>query len=102
MRSEDGRLERVMDEPNEIQTITISLPAAMKQFVEDQVAGGEYASVSAYISLLVRADQKRQAKSQLEHVLLDALQSQEGDPMDVTSEMVDEFRQRLHSRTPRS
>lgn len=90
-----------MSEPNEICTITISLPASMKQFVEDQAASGEYASLSAYISSLVRADQKRQAKSQLEHVLLDALQSQEGDPMDVTSEMVEEFQQRLHSRTPR-
>jgi putative addiction module CopG family antidote len=90
-----------MDEPNEIQTITISLPAGMKQFVEDQVTGGEYASVSVYIGSLVRADQKRQAKAQLEQFLVGALQSQEGDPRDVTSEMVEEFRQRLHSRTPR-
>ncbi|WP_263376432.1 ribbon-helix-helix domain-containing protein [Granulicella aggregans] len=90
-----------MDEPNEIQTLTISLSGPMKRFVEDQVASGEYASMSAYIGSLVRADQKRQAKAQLEHVLLDALQSQEGDPMDVTSEMVEEFRQRLPSRTPR-
>jgi antitoxin ParD1/3/4 len=90
-----------MNEPNEIEAITISLPAPMKQFVEDQVASGEYASVSAYIGSLVRADQKRQAKVQLEHVLLGALQSQEGDSMDMTPEIVEEFRQRLHSRTPR-
>jgi antitoxin ParD1/3/4 len=88
-----------MNQSNEIQTITISLLGPMKQFVEDQVASGEYGSVSAYIGSLVRADQKRQAKAQLEQVLVSALQSQEGDPMDVTSEIVEEFRQRLHSRT---
>jgi putative addiction module CopG family antidote len=90
-----------MSEPNGIQAMTISLLSPLKKFVEDQVAGGEYASVSAYIASLVRADQKRQAKEQLEHVLLGALQSQEGDPMDLTPEIVEEFRQRLHSRTPR-
>lgn len=90
-----------MSNPIEVETMTISLPGSMKQFVEDQVAGGEYASISAYFSSLVRADQKRQAKAQLEQVMIGALQSQEGDPMDVTSEMVEEFRQRLHSRTPR-
>lgn len=44
-----------------------------------------------------RADQKRHAKEQLEQVLLSAINS--GDAIEVTSEMVDEVRQRLRART---
>ena len=45
---------------------------------------------------LVRADQKRRGKEQLEQVLLNAINS--GDPIGVTPEMVEKVRQRLHAR----
>jgi antitoxin ParD1/3/4 len=48
----------------------------MKNFVEEQVGGGGYGSVSEYVRGLVRADQKRKAKEQLETVLLKALKSE--------------------------
>jgi antitoxin ParD1/3/4 len=68
----------------------------MKRFVEDQVTAGAYSSASEYVRELVRADQKRQAKEQLEQVLLSAINS--GEPIEVTPEMIDEVRQRLQAR----
>ena len=79
-----------------MQTMNISLPDPMKQFVEDQVTAGSYSSASEYVRELVRADQKRHAKEQLEQVLLSAINS--GDPIEVTPEMINEVRQRLQAR----
>jgi antitoxin ParD1/3/4 len=79
-----------------MQTMNISLPDPMKQYVEEQVAAGDYSSASEYIRELVRADQKRHAKEQLEQVLLSAINS--GDPMEVTPEMVEQVRRRLRER----
>jgi hypothetical protein len=52
-----------------------------------------------YLSGLLRAHQKRHAKEQLEQILLDAVNS--GDPIEVTPEMVEVVRQRLHARAAR-
>jgi antitoxin ParD1/3/4 len=79
-----------------MQTMNISLPDPMKQFVEEQVSAGAYSSASEYVRELVRADQKRHAKEQLEQILLNAINS--GDPIDVTPEMVEEVRQKLRAR----
>jgi antitoxin ParD1/3/4 len=79
-----------------MQTMNISLPDPMKEFVEEQVSAGAYSSASEYVRELVRADQKRQAKEQLEQILLKAINS--GDPMEVSPEMVEEVRQRLRAR----
>jgi antitoxin ParD1/3/4 len=79
-----------------MQTMNISLPDPMKQYVEEQVTAGAYSSASEYVRELVRADQKRNAKEQLEQVLLNAINS--GDPIEVTAEMIDEVRQRLRAR----
>ncbi len=79
-----------------MQTMNISLPDPMKQYVEEQVIAGLYSSVSEYVRELVRADQKRNAKEKLEQLLLSALNS--GDPIEITPEMVDEVRKRLRAR----
>lgn len=79
-----------------MQTMNISLPDPMKQFVEERVAAGDYSSASEYVRELVRADQKRQAKDQLERILLESLGS--GDPIDITPAMLDQVRQRLRNR----
>ncbi|HYW43711.1 MAG TPA: type II toxin-antitoxin system ParD family antitoxin [Bryobacteraceae bacterium] len=68
-----------------MQTMNISLPDPMKHFVEEQVGMGGYSSASEYVRELVRADQKRKAKEQLETVLLEALKS---DPETVTPKVV--------------
>ena len=55
-----------------MQTMNISLPDPMKQYVEERVSAGAYSSASEYVRELVRADQKRHAKEQLEQILLNA------------------------------
>jgi antitoxin ParD1/3/4 len=79
-----------------MQTMNISLPDPMKQFIDEQVSTGDYSSVSEYIRELVRADQKRKAKDHLEMVLLDALRS--GDPIELTPERWEELRQNIRTR----
>ena len=61
-----------------MQTKTISLPETMWEFVEEQVGSEGYGSASEYLRDLVRADQKRHAKTQLEQVLLSAMGSGDG------------------------
>jgi antitoxin ParD1/3/4 len=80
-------------------TMNISLPEPMTEFVEEQVRAGEYSSASEYIRELVRADQKRHAKAQLEQVLLSAIDS--GDAMDLTPEMLEDVVHRLRARAGR-
>ena len=67
-----------------MQTMNISLPDPMKQYVEEQVTAGDYSSASEYMRELVRADQKRNAKEQLEQTLLESLR--DGDPQEATPE----------------
>jgi antitoxin ParD1/3/4 len=80
-----------------MQTMNISRPDPMKQYVEEQVAAGAYSSASEYIRELVRADQKRQAKEQLEQVLLSALES--GDAVEATPEWWASLRQEMRVRS---
>ncbi|MFM9979067.1 MAG: type II toxin-antitoxin system ParD family antitoxin [Sphingomonadaceae bacterium] len=56
--------------------LSISLPASQQAFVEDQVAGGQYPSVSDYVSELIRADQKAKAQEKLEALLLEGLEGE--------------------------
>jgi antitoxin ParD1/3/4 len=79
-----------------MQTMNISLPDPMKQYVEQQVDAGGYSSASEYVRELVRADQKRKDKDQLEELLLKSLNS--GEPIDITPEMLDDVRKRLRAR----
>jgi len=79
-----------------MQTMNISLPDPMKQYVEERVSAGDYSSASEYVRELVRADQKRHAKEELEQILLNAMTS--GDPFVVTPEMLEDVKQKLRVR----
>jgi antitoxin ParD1/3/4 len=83
-----------------MQTLNISLPESMKQYVDEQVDVGEYSSASEYIRELVRADQKRRAKAQLEQVLLSAIGS--GDAVELTPEVIEGVRHRLGAHAAQS
>jgi antitoxin ParD1/3/4 len=76
-----------------MQTMNISLPEPLKQFVEDQVSGGGYSSTSEYVRELVRADQQRKIREQLEETLLAAMRS--GHATELTPQRWEELRQRL-------
>jgi antitoxin ParD1/3/4 len=84
-----------------MQTMNVSLPDAMKHFIDAQVAAGGYSSTSEYVRALVRDEQQRQAKTRLETLLLEALDS--GDPTAMTKEDWDAIRQeglaRLRARS---
>jgi antitoxin ParD1/3/4 len=54
-------------------TMNIALPPQMKDFVQAQVEGGGYSSVSEYVRQLIRADQQRKAGEEIDRKLLEAL-----------------------------
>jgi antitoxin ParD1/3/4 len=62
-----------------MQSMNISLPDPLKQFVDGQIAQGRYSSVSEYIRELIRADEKLKAEEQLEAKLLEGLNSSESE-----------------------
>ncbi len=79
-----------------METMNISLPETMKQFIEEQVSAGGYSSVSEYIRALVREEQKRKAQEQLEALLLEGLES--GKPTEMTDEEWNEIRRESLAR----
>src|ERR1035438_2479394 len=80
-----------------MQTMNISLPDPMKQYVEEQVTVGDYSSASEYMRELVRADQKRNAREQLERTLLESLL--EGEAQEATPGFWSTLRAELSKRT---
>lgn len=70
-------------------TMNISLPEALKSFVDDQVAGRGYGTSSEYIRELIRKDQDRQ---RLRALLLAGAESPSGAVADAS------YFERLRSR----
>lgn len=64
-----------------MQTMNISLPDQLKEFVDTQVGSGRYSSVSEYVRELIRDDEKRKAQNRIEALLLEGLQSGEATEM---------------------
>jgi antitoxin ParD1/3/4 len=79
-----------------METMNISLPDPMKEFVEELVAKGDYSSSSEYVRALIREDRKRRERERLEALLLEGLES--GDPVEVTPEFWQELRAELIER----
>ncbi len=79
-----------------MQTMNISLPDPLKDFIENQVASGRYSSVSEYVRELVRKDEKRKAQEKLEALLLEGLQS--GDSTEMTRADWEEIRREAMAR----
>jgi antitoxin ParD1/3/4 len=77
-------------------TMNLSLPDAMKEFVEAQAAQEGYGSVSEYMRVIIRDLQKRKAKQELEAKLLEGLLSGPAEPM--TREDWDELERRVWER----
>jgi Arc/MetJ-type ribon-helix-helix transcriptional regulator len=53
-------------------TLKISLPPALKSFVEEQLAAGNHKNHSAYIADLVNAERKRLAEQKLIRLMKEA------------------------------
>lgn len=60
-------------------TMNVSLPDALKSFVDEQVAGRGYSTSSEYVRELIRKDQDRQ---RLRGLLLDGASSPPASPAD--------------------
>jgi len=60
-----------------MQTMNISLPEPLKDFVDRQIAAGRYSSASEYVRELIRNDEKQKAEEHLVALLREGLQSKE-------------------------
>jgi antitoxin ParD1/3/4 len=76
-------------------TMNISLPEPMREFVEQEVAEGGYATTSEYFRQLVRERQKQKAQEKLEGLLLEGLNSPAGE---MTAQDWAEIRQEVRDR----
>ena len=77
-------------------TMNISLPEAMKEFVEKQAQKEGFGTVSEYLRSVIREVQKRQAKQGLEAKLREGVESGPATPM--TREDWDNIRREVHRR----
>lgn len=77
-------------------TMNISLPDALKDYVEAQVGSGKYSSASEYVRELVRIDQKSRERERIEMQVLAGLKS--GKSLEATPQMWRELRQSLQKR----
>jgi antitoxin ParD1/3/4 len=60
-----------------MQSMNISLPERLKEFVDGQIASGRYSSASEYVRELIRDDEKRNAEERLEALLLEGLSGEQ-------------------------
>ncbi len=58
-------------------SMNISLPSALKAFVDGHVAEGHYATASEYVRELIRNDAKANAQAKLEALLLEGLEGED-------------------------
>ncbi len=80
-------------------SLNISLPEAMRTWVEEQVADGGYSTPSEFVRQLLRAEQERQVRGQIDRNLLKALDS--GEATDLTSTDWEHIRQRVFAKKAR-
>ena len=59
-----------------MQSMNISLPESMKNFVETEVVSGGYGTASEFIRELLREAQKRKGRARVDALLLEGLQSE--------------------------
>jgi antitoxin ParD1/3/4 len=81
-------------------TLNVSLPEAMKEFVEEQAAKGGYETASEYVRALIREAQIRAAKEDLDAKLLEGLESGPATPLSKAE--WDELKRRVWERGSRS
>jgi antitoxin ParD1/3/4 len=74
-------------------SVSISLPASLRAFVERRAEEQGYGTVSDYFRDLVLKDQKRQGEARLEELLLEGLNS--GESIEATPEYIGTKLQRL-------
>ncbi len=76
--------------------LNISLPPALKQWVEEQTDQGGYSTASEYIRQLIREERRRQSRVYVEAKLQEALES--GEPQIVNAATWKESEKRVEDR----
>jgi antitoxin ParD1/3/4 len=76
-------------------SLNISLPEPLRDFVNAQVAKGNYGTASEYLRELIRDAQRREAERELEAKLLEGLRSE---AREMTADDWAELRRRVHER----
>ena len=56
-------------------TMNVSLPASMKDWVEAQARSGRYSNASDYVRDLIRRDQQRAARDELQRLITKGVES---------------------------
>jgi antitoxin ParD1/3/4 len=88
-----------------MQTMNISLPDQLKEFVDHQIGSGRYSTVSEYVRDLIRGDEKRAAQERLEALLVEGIQSSQPTEMtrqdweDIRREALKQFESRKSRKT---
>jgi antitoxin ParD1/3/4 len=72
-------------------TLTISLPASLKEFIEREVRTKGYGNVSEYVRVLLRDAQSKEADARLEALLIEGLTA--GEDIPLTPEFWSELKQ---------
>ncbi len=62
-------------------SMNVSLPEALKEYVEERVAGGSFSNPSDFVRALIREDMRRHAGQRLERLLLEGVSSGAAEPM---------------------
>ena len=81
-------------------TLNISLPESMREFIDQQIDQGGYSTASEYIRHLIRQDQEKAEKKQIEKLLLEGLNS--GEPVEITDDWWAQKRTELMERLGQS
>ncbi len=84
---------------NVMSTINVSLSDSLRVFVEQRIAEGGYSTASEYIHHLIHEDQRRQADTRLEAMLLEGIDS--GEPIEVSEAWWEEKKAKLSERLQR-
>lgn len=80
--------------------LKISLPDDLRDFIDRQVATGDYGTIEGYINHLLRQEQERVAEKRLETLLIEGLDS--GDPVEADEDWWTRKRSDLAKRLPSS
>jgi len=81
-------------------TMNISIPEALRDYVDERIAEGGYANASDYVRALIREDRARQAKARIEDKLLEGLAS--GPPVEATDAHWEGLKAKVRERTRKS
>ena len=80
-------------------SLHISLSDEMRTFVDDQVRSGTYHNHSEYVRDLIRHDQERKVREQVDALLLEGLNS--GQPAPLTADDWQQIREQVRARALR-